>query len=253
MIESNGNFLEQTLKVWPLSPKVTPLDNKILEIFQSLQNLVIIGRVFALVYDHVNRRVPFVSNFAPDITGYSPRTYKKGISFLEDIMNPQDRPRIISQLKEVGEILHRLKPEDRSKYTFSMDYRLRKKDGKYIHVILEWLVLCNDPKGLIHCSFILLKEVLPSDPRISNRLLINPALPWDVEKDPDLAKLKMKLSEREKDMLVLLSYGHKTNEISQKLHLSPHTVNTHRKRLLKRFGQKNTASLVLFARENNLI
>jgi two-component system response regulator NreC len=43
------------------------------------------------------------------------------------------------------------------------------------------------------------------------------------------------------------------HEISEKLFLSLTTVDTHRKNLLSKLGLKNSASLVKYAAENNLL
>ncbi|MFW5759195.1 MAG: response regulator transcription factor, partial [Bacteroidota bacterium] len=46
--------------------------------------------------------------------------------------------------------------------------------------------------------------------------------------------------------------GYKTREIADELGLSFHTVNNHRKNILRKLGFKNLAALVNFAVENGL-
>ncbi|MCV9389414.1 response regulator [Reichenbachiella ulvae] len=58
------------------------------------------------------------------------------------------------------------------------------------------------------------------------------------------------LTDRERDIIKLLAEGNTTSEIAKKLYLSTHTVDTHRKNLMAKLGQKNIASLVRFAVEN---
>lgn len=64
---------------------------------------------------------------------------------------------------------------------------------------------------------------------------------------------KILLSEREKEVLVLICEGLSTNEISEKIFLSPRTVEGHRLRILEKTGTKNTAGMVAFAFKNNLV
>ena len=52
------------------------------------------------------------------------------------------------------------------------------------------------------------------------------------------------ITEREKEVLIEISFGRNTNAIAQKLYLSPHTICSHRKNLMKKLGVKNTAGLV---------
>ena len=64
---------------------------------------------------------------------------------------------------------------------------------------------------------------------------------------------KILLSEREKEVLVLICEGLSTNEISEKIFLSPRTVEGHRLRILEKTGTKNTAGMVAYAFKNGLV
>lgn len=61
------------------------------------------------------------------------------------------------------------------------------------------------------------------------------------------------LSEREKDVLVCLAKGMKNSEIADLLHISVHTVITHRKNIVRKTGIKSVAALTVYAILNNLI
>ena len=61
------------------------------------------------------------------------------------------------------------------------------------------------------------------------------------------------LTTREKDILQLICEECNTNEIADKLFISPYTVETHRKNLLSKTGSKNVAGLVKFAIENKIV
>jgi len=60
----------------------------------------------------------------------------------------------------------------------------------------------------------------------------------------DLLKIKNKISEREKEVIRLLALGHSTKNISELLHISFNTVESHRKNLLQKLDAKNTAELI---------
>ncbi len=63
----------------------------------------------------------------------------------------------------------------------------------------------------------------------------------------------IKLTDREKEILLHICYGLSNNEIAQKLFISPKTVDNHRTNILAKTGAKNTANLVMFAIKNKLI
>lgn len=61
------------------------------------------------------------------------------------------------------------------------------------------------------------------------------------------------ISERELEIIKYIAEGYTNIEIAEKLFLSPHTVNTHRKNILQKLGVNNTASIVMYAVKTNLV
>ncbi|MCB2221751.1 MAG: response regulator transcription factor [Bacteroidetes bacterium] len=61
------------------------------------------------------------------------------------------------------------------------------------------------------------------------------------------------LSKREKQVLELICNGEKNDVIAEKLNISNHTVETYRSRLMVKSGMRNTAELVKWAFENDLV
>lgn len=65
--------------------------------------------------------------------------------------------------------------------------------------------------------------------------------------------LETELSEREKEVLVLIANEYSNQEIADKLFISIRTVETHKRNLLEKTGCKNVAGLVMYAVERNLV
>ena len=61
------------------------------------------------------------------------------------------------------------------------------------------------------------------------------------------------LSEREKEILLLICKGLSNQEIGEKLFISKRTVDKHRANILEKTGSKNTANLVVYAIKNSLV
>jgi two-component system nitrate/nitrite response regulator NarL len=68
----------------------------------------------------------------------------------------------------------------------------------------------------------------------------------------DLKKVPV-LTSREREVLILIAEGHTNPQIAEKLFVSPHTVDSHRKNLLTKFEVNNTAGLIKWAAKNGLI
>ncbi|WP_313267704.1 response regulator transcription factor [Sphingobacterium sp.] len=62
-----------------------------------------------------------------------------------------------------------------------------------------------------------------------------------------------RLTQREKEILILISNGLTTNQIAEQLFLSPVTVETHRRNLLTKFKVKNMIELVQLALKHKLL
>jgi two-component system response regulator NreC len=69
-------------------------------------------------------------------------------------------------------------------------------------------------------------------------------------KKPSRASL---LTQREKEVLELLVYGHTNAEVAEKLCISDRTVETHRTNITGKLGLKSRADLVRFAIDNGLL
>lgn len=61
------------------------------------------------------------------------------------------------------------------------------------------------------------------------------------------------LTKREKEILQLIVQGMTSREIAGELYISPRTVDTHRANLMGKLEIKNTAELVRYALQNNLV
>lgn len=61
------------------------------------------------------------------------------------------------------------------------------------------------------------------------------------------------ITDRELDVIRLISEGLSNKLIADKLELSTHTINTHRKNIMTKLNIPNTAGIVMFAVKNNLL
>ena len=74
-----------------------------------------------------------------------------------------------------------------------------------------------------------------------------------IELNPEVAPDVPVVSRREKEVLQLIVDGLTNPQIAEKLFISLHTVDSHRKNLLAKFNVNNTASLIRVAIKNNLV
>ena len=63
----------------------------------------------------------------------------------------------------------------------------------------------------------------------------------------------IKLSNRELEVIRYISEGYTNALIAEKLFLSSHTINTHRKNIMAKLGVNNTAAIVMYAVKSKII
>ncbi len=61
------------------------------------------------------------------------------------------------------------------------------------------------------------------------------------------------ITEREKEILKYIVNGKTASETAKRLHISPYTVRTHRKNLMNKLNVGNTAELIKYSYENNIL
>ena len=68
-----------------------------------------------------------------------------------------------------------------------------------------------------------------------------------------LSCLPVSLSQRELEIIQLIAEGMTNAQIADRLFISTHTVNTHRKNIMFKLGVKNTAAIVMYAVKYRLV
>jgi DNA-binding NarL/FixJ family response regulator len=69
----------------------------------------------------------------------------------------------------------------------------------------------------------------------------------------DVSNESPALTVRESEILTLIAHGHSTQAIADKLFLSPHTVQTHRKSIIKKLNIKSPTQFVIYAMDLGLL
>jgi len=75
----------------------------------------------------------------------------------------------------------------------------------------------------------------------------------EVRRVKDIDDENYELSEREREVLILVAQGLSSKEIADKLNISIHTVNSHRKNITRKTDIKSVAGLAVFATLHNMI
>jgi DNA-binding CsgD family transcriptional regulator len=126
-------------------------------------------------------------------------------------------------------------------------YKLKTKDESWIKLMISSNILKYTPDGKI--KYLIGYGVEIVDDEFSKSLVkLN-----EIEHKSSHLLLFDKLSKRELEIITYIANCFTDKEIAEKLKISVNTTKTHRKRIINKLGLKNTASLVKFAIESNIV
>lgn len=139
----------------------------------------------------------------------------------------------------------------------SMDYRVRKANGTYIKMLRQVTVFgLDENQGSARSTLSLCKDI--SNIKSSDQIGWQSTGPGTEKMDmADILQaygnLVYRPTAREMDVMRKMAEGKNSQRIGQELFISVHTVNAHRRNLLKRTGLRNSAELMRKATEQGWV
>lgn len=136
----------------------------------------------------------------------------------------------------------------------SMTYRKKRKDGSYIHLLSQSSVYELDARGNLLKSYTKLIDI--------SYLNLSTAVSWSVRSNNmDNAFIQSKLlnifenpfTKREIEIIKEIQIGGSNREIAERLHVSHHTIATHRKHIFSKSDCHSVLDLLLYAKRLNII
>lgn len=185
-----------------------------------------------------------------DVLGYSEKEFN--IEKVINIIHPDDSD-ILSRL--IKATLKFASENDASQnVSLYVTYRVKHKNGSFIKILRQSYVYEYDEDGRIISAISILSNV--------NFLCLSDMVCWKFDA-PGLDQIKFKkyisdeyasiLSTREKDIIHLMNKGYTSQQISDKLFISKHTVDTHRRKMLHKTGSRNSIELINYCKTNGMI
>ena len=126
----------------------------------------------------------------------------------------------------------------------SKNYRLQHKNGNYVHCLDQSVIVDVD---LTNGSLITLGVITDITPYKTDDNIVLSIAEYDTSMhliDTHIFKETTLISEREKEILNLLTLGDSSKIIADKLKISVNTVNVHRQNLLKKFDCSTSQELI---------
>jgi len=153
--------------------------------------------------------------------------------------------------------LNEISKEDRKRMSYTWNYRFKNDKGDYVNIIQNTTPLEFDLDekpiiGLAH--YTVLDSKIPLQVSATAKLL-NEHNEYETKYFNNFSQRMLNdgISNRERDIIRLLVLNKNSKEIAQKLNISPNTVDTHRRNILKKLNLSSTGELIGMIKTNNFL
>ncbi|MBI9068203.1 MAG: PAS domain-containing protein [Salinivirgaceae bacterium] len=222
----SGEFIESLSQEYKL----------LIQALNGLDSVIYINNIFK----DGSIKLIWANNNLNDITGFTfEERQQMGEKYYELYYHPDDYKNVINIIHDVAH---------RKLDAYSMNYRIKHKNGKWVWIYSKGNIYDEDKdKGIRKCISVAINM---TDRIVMNEEQLNILL-------KELAQLRNKLlinklSNTELKIVNLLCKGLTVKQIAKKQNRSPETINNHKRNVFKKLGINKISELVAFAIENGL-
>lgn len=213
------------------------------------------GQFYYYILNFYNLTMEYVHPSVHNVLGIAPEKFN--LEKLLEIIHPDDFQSVIKKEQVVLDFFKKLSPAQMPHYKVTYFFRVRDSSGKIKKILHQVTTLTvSDESQIGHVIGIHtdVSHLKVADYKTVSLISMQEGLASYNNIDPDRKELKdmnktddillsALLSSRELEIVKLIAKGVSSSHISNGLHISIHTVRTHRKNILKKTGC-TTAELI---------
>ncbi len=211
-----------------------------LEVYKTLLARFHVGAYYYYIFNLSTIEIEFVSPEIETVLGYSPNSFSPKMVF--NNLHPEDQERFVNFEKEVASFFSTIEADEILNYKVSYDYRLRCADNTYKWILQQISIIQSNENGAILRTLGVHTDIthLKTDDKPSGLSIIgldgNPSYLNIHHPEEDTTCPNAIFTKREREILQLILSGKRTSQIATLLSLSPQTISTHRKNILRKSG-----------------
>jgi len=218
----------------------------------ALEEMMDQNKQYLSVFDMLHMKTLFVSQGSIKFLGVKPENLTA--YHFKEATHPDDLKRQELGLVTMFKIAHELFVAKKGEMVLSSNFRLRTPDGNYNNQLVQcYFFYSPDPNNTIY--LINIKTDISWSNK--NKHGFHYYLGKDVSNfrypDEELLAIGHSLTDREFEIIKLIKEGLDSEQIAERLFLSKHTVNTHRKNILNKTGKALISELIYTLEEQGLL
>ena len=218
----------------------------------SLEEMLKNNNQFFCVFDMIHMKIEFTSQGSSQLLGIEPE-YLTPYHFKEATHN-DDLERNELGLVKLFKTAHELFVAKKGTILISTNFRFRNFTGNYTNQLVQCYLFYNPtPHNTVY--LININTDIEWHKKIKNgyHYYIGNELSNFRYPDEELLKQGPSFSDREFEIIKMIKSGFDSEQIAEKLFLSKHTVNTHRKNILNKTGKAHISELIYDLTELGLL
>ncbi len=231
---------------------------KQIEKYKEIDNIYPKNQSFFIIINTSTKSYDFVSQNFNFVLGLDIQLMKtRGPEYFLSFFHPDDLPIWLSVSKDLMNFaLLEVDLEERTRLLFTYNSRIKNIKGKYQNITAHLTPIKFDSTGapvlaISHYTVVGEGEFLPIIGSIK-KLNKNDVYETLFYKNYSQEEISNKLSKREIDIVQELALDNSSKEIAKRLFISSHTVDQHRRNILKKLNFRSTGELVQYCKSNNL-
>ena len=216
-------------------------------LLQKINAFMLKNKQFFYIADMIDLKILYTNPTVKEVLGIKPEEFSPLKQF--EIMHPDDMQRFAiarSKSIELSGDLYSTHAEDT---IISSNFRFRHANGHFLNCIVQGYAFYDDIKLRTYAIFIKTDISWFGPIKHGYHYYIGRDLSCFRLPDEALIQTGCIFTDREFEIIKLIKEGLHSDQIGEKLYISPHTVDTHRRNILKKTNKSTTAELIIDLQE----
>ena len=223
-------------------------DPLLLELEEMTEN----NRQFFYISDVIKVEIIFTSKRSAQMIGTEPDKVTPGRFF--EVRHPDDKEKHVVLRGKIFKTAHDLYNSEKGEMLLSSCSRVCNYQNKYIPVLSQaYFFNTETPHKTVYMLMVFTEIDMYPNVQCAHHHYYGNDMSYFRYPDKQLMKTGNIFSDREFEIIQLLAKGLNTKQISEKLFLSPFTVNTHRSNILQKSGKTNVQELTSWLTELGML
>jgi DNA-binding CsgD family transcriptional regulator len=207
-----------------------------------------------LVFDFYKKNIFYISERFFTLFGFDrEKTLTQDHHYIRSRFHPDDA--LLNLYSAQGNLLILSLPaEERKYYRIESDFRIMNESGNYIRLNQKDYYLELAPNGTVWLDMKMFDFAADQDLERPGTYFIRNIKTNEVVFSSNTSeKADLQISEREKEILLLIAKGFSSKEIADKLQISINTVNNHRRNVMQKLGVSSSLQAIRLAKYFELL